>query len=93
MITRYEYEENKKKIDIKRRLYTKKKHPILRIDTQRRAPTSSTEILSDSEARADPRPVKHKDQSKRRRASQESVEEVDSQGRKLPKNKNKYRRH
>ena len=84
-----EYEENKKKIHIKRRLYSSRKNPFLRIGPQPQ--TSSTEILSDSEARANPRSEKEKDKSKRRRESQESIEELDAQGRKVPKNK--YRRH
>ena len=75
-----QYNANKRKIDIKERLWSKRKHPRLRIGTQsstpQRAPTSSTEIMSDTDARADPRPAKHHDQLKRRRESQESVEEL-----------------
>ena len=92
-----QYNANKRKIDIKERLWSKRKHPRLRPGTQsstpQRAPTSSTEIMSDTDARADPRPAKHHDQLKRRRESQESVEELDSQGRKVPTNKYRNRRH
>ena len=92
-LTQDQYEENKKKINIKRRLYTEKKSPFLRIDPPRRTQTAPPETQTDSDARADPRPISPRDQTKRRRESHESIEEVDPQGRKLPKNKNKHRRH
>ena len=73
--TQDQYEEQKKKTTLKRRLYGAKKSPFLRIDPPRTTPP-----------RDKPKP-------KRRRESRESIEEVDPQGRKLPKNKKKSRRH
>ena len=70
--TQDQYEEQKKKTTLKRRLYGAKKSPFLRIDPPRTTPP--------------------RDKPKRRRESRESIEEVDSQGRKLPKNKNTHRR-
>ena len=70
-------------------------HPKMRLGTQKPprqwAPTSSTEIVSDTDARAEPRPAKFHD-AKRRRESQESIEELDSQGTKVPTKKNRNRR-
>ena len=92
-----QYEENKKRIDIKRRIGRDKKNPFLRLgpetNNQRRPPTPSTEILSDSDARAGKRPNDSQEKKKRRRESQESVEEVDSQGRKVPWAKYKNQRN
>ena len=91
------YEETKKRIGLERRIGRNKKNPHLRLDpatkNQRRPPTSSTEILSDSDARAGRRPDGSQKTNKRRRESQESVEEIDSQGRKMPRTTNKYQRN
>ena len=91
------YEETKKRIGLERRIGRKKKNPHLRLDpatkNQRRPPTSSTEILSDSDARAGRRPDGSQKTKKRRHESQESVEEIDSQGRKMPRTTNKYQRN
>ena len=91
------YEETKKRIGFERRIGRHKKNPHLRLDpainNQRRPPTSSTEILSDSDARAGRRPDGSQKTKKRRRESQESVEEIDSQGRKMPRATNKYQRN
>ena len=69
-------------------------HPKMRLGTpkpsQQRAPTSSTEIVSDTDARAEPRSARNYD-AKRRRESQESVEELNAQGNKVPKNKKRNR--
>ena len=85
-----QYNANGRRIEIHERHRSKRGHPKLQSSTPQRAPTSSTEIMSDSDARADPR---HSKQLKRRRESQESVEELDSQGRKVPTNKYRNRRH
>ena len=87
-----QYNADKKRMEINERLWSKRGKSKLQSSTLRpqRAPTLSTEILSDSDARADPR---HSKQSKSRRESQESVEELDSQGRKVPTNKHRNRRH
>ena len=91
------YEETKKRIGLERRIGRNKKNPHLRLDpatkNQRRPPTSSTEILSDSDARAGRRPDGSQKTKKRRHESQESVEEIDSQGRKMPRTTNKYQRN
>ena len=91
------YEETKNRIGLERRIGRKKKNPHLRLgpatDNQRRPPTSSTEILSDSDARAGRRPDGSQKTKKRRHESQESVEEIDSQGRKMPRTTNKYQRN
>ena len=91
------YEETKKRIGLERRIGRNKKNPHLRLDpatkNQRRPPTSSTEILSDSDARAGRRSDSSQKTNKRRRESQESVEEIDSQGRKMPRTTNKYQRN
>ena len=66
-------------------------HPKMRLgnaatkNTRQKARTSSTEIMSDVDARAEPRSVK-RDDAKRRRESQEPVEELNAQGTKVPKN-------
>ena len=60
------------------------------IQSRQRAQTSSTEIMTDSDARAGPRNSK---EPKSRRESQESIQELDSQGRKVPTNKHRNRRH
>ena len=92
-----DYEETKKRIGIDRRIGRNKKNPHLRLgpatNNQRRPPTSSTEILSDTDARAGRRPDGNREKKKRRRGSQESVEEVDSQGRKLPRAITKHQRN
>ena len=85
-----QYNANGRRIEIKESHRSKRGHPKLQGSTPQRAPTSSTEIMSDTDARADPRPSK---KLKRRRESQESVEELDSQGRKVPTNKYRNRRH
>ena len=94
---RENYEETKKRIGLEKRIGRKKKNPHLRLDpatdNKRRPPTSSTEILSDSEARAGKRPDGSQKTKKRRHESQESVEEIDSQGRKMPRTTNKYQRN
>ena len=94
---REDYEETKKRIGIERRIGRNKKNPHLRLgpatNNQRRPPTSSTEILSDSDARAGRRPDSNREKKKRRRESQDSVEEIDSQGRKLPRATNKHQRN
>ena len=94
---REDYEETKKRIGIDRRIGRDKKNPHLRLgpptNNQRRPPTSSTEILSDSDARAGRRTDGNREKEKRRRGSQESVEEVDSQGRKLPRARTKHQRN
>ena len=91
------YEETKKRIGLERRIGRNTKNPHLRLGpatkNQRRPPTSSTEILSDSDARAGRRPDDGQEKKKRRRESQESVEEIDSQGRKMPRAINKYQRN
>ena len=91
------YEETKKRIGFERRIGRNKKNPHLRLgpatNNQRRPPTSSTEILSDSDARAGRRPDGSQKTKKRRRESQESVEEIDSQGRKMPRAINKHQRN
>ena len=87
-----QHEETKKKLHIKSRLYKSQKSPFLRIGPQQKPPTTSTDILTDSDDRMAKQTGNHKDQQKKRRSSQESVEEVDSRGRKLSKNKTKYRR-
>ena len=79
-----------RRIEINERHRSKRGHQKPKRSTPPRAPTSSTEIMSDSDARADSR---HSKQSKSRRKSQESVEELDSQGRKVPTNKYRNRRH
>ena len=90
------YEETKKRIGIGRRLGRDKKNPHLRLGPetshQRRPPTTSTEIQSDSDERAGRRPDGKRDKKKRRRESQDSVEEIDSRGRKVPRDKNKHQR-
>ena len=92
-----DYEETKKRIGFDRRIGRNKKNPHLRLgpptNNQRRPPTSSTEILSDSDARAGRRPDSNREEKKRRRESQDSVEEIDSQGRKLPRSTNKHQRN
>ena len=86
--TQDQYEEQKKKTNLKRRLYGAKKSPFLRIGPPRTSHSTPTDL----EARADPRPIPPRDKPKRRRESHESIEEVDPQGRKLPKNKKANRR-
>ena len=56
----------------------------------RQARTPSTEIITDSDDRASARNTR---KPKSRRESQESIEELDSKGRKVPTNKYKNRRH
>ena len=94
---REDYEETKKRIGLEKRIGRNKKNPHLRLgpptNNQRRPPTSTTEILSDSDARAGRRPDGNREKEKRRRGSQESVEEVDSQGRKLPRARTKHQRN
>ena len=85
-----QHNANGRRIEINERHRSKRGHPKPQSLTPQRAPTSSTEIMSDSDARAEPR---HSKQSKSRRKSQESVEELDSQGRKVPTNKYRNRRH
>ena len=89
---RYQDQHNAsgRRIEINERHRSKRGHPKLQRSTPPRAPTSSTEIMSDSDARANSR---HSKQPKSRRESQESVEELDSQGRKMPTNKHRNRRH
>ena len=79
-----------RRIEINERHRSKRGHQKPKRSTPPRAPTSSTEIMSDSDARANSR---HSKQPKSRRESQESVEELDSQGRKMPTNKHRNRRH
>ena len=92
-----QYEETKKRIGMERRIGRNRKNPHLRLGPetsyQKRPPTSSTEILSDSEARAGMRPDEKLEKKKRRRESQDSVEEIDSQGRKVPWAKYKNQRN
>ena len=91
------YEETKKRIGLKRRIGRDTKNPHLRLGpvakNERRPPTTSTEILSDSDERAGRRPDGGQEKKKRRRESQESVEEIDSQGRKMSRAINKYQRN
>ena len=75
-----QYEEQKKKTTIKKRLYGSKKSAHLRLGPPPK--NTNTEKRSYPEAKADAR----------RRDSQESIEEVDSQGRRLPKNKKTHHR-
>ena len=79
--TQNRYEEQKKKTTIKKRLYGSKKSAFLRIGPPPPKNTH-TENQTDSDAKADAR----------RRESQESIEEVDPQGRRLPKNKKTHHR-
>ena len=83
--------EDKKRREINERLRSKRKKSKLQSSNLRsqRAQTSSTEIMTDSDARADSRNSK---EPKSRRESQESIEELDSQGRKVPTNKHRNRR-
>ena len=83
-----QHDASKTRTDLKKKHGSERKDPFLRLGP----PTSSTEILSDSDARAGRRPDNNNDK-KRRRESQESVEEVDSQGRKVPTNKYKYQQN
>ena len=83
-----QHDENKTRTESEKKQRTERINPFQRLGP----PTSSTEIMSDSDARAGRRPDNNNDK-KRRRESQESVEEVDSQGRKLPTNKHKYQRN
>ena len=87
-----QYNADKKRMEINERLRSKREKSKLLSSNLRpqRAQTSSTEIMTDSDARADPRNSK---EPKSRRESQESVEELDSQGRKVPTNKHRNRRH
>ena len=81
---------NGRRIEINERHRSKRGHQKPKRSTPPRAHTSSTEIMSDSDTRTNPR---HPKQPKSRRESQESVEELDSQGRKMPTNKHRNRRH
>ena len=76
----HQYEEQKKKTTIKKRLYGSKKSAHLRLGPPPK--NTHSEKKSYPEAKADAR----------RRDSQESIEEVDSQGRRLPKNKKTHHR-
>ena len=77
-------------------------HPKMRLgkgatkNTRQKPRTSSTEILSDDDARAKPRLVNPKTRRERflsiRKERQESREEEDVQDTKVPKNKKKSRR-
>ena len=83
-----EHEENKTRIKSDYKQKTGRISAFKRLEP----PTSSTEIMSDSDSKAGRRSDNNND-NKRRRESQESVEEVDSLGRKLPKNKQKHQRN
>jgi hypothetical protein len=83
-----EHEENKTRLESDYKQKTGRISAFRRLEP----PTSSTEIMSDSDSKAGRRSDNNND-NKRRRESQESVEEVDSLGRKLPKNKQKHQRN
>jgi len=83
-----QHEENKTRTESEKKQRTDRIDPFKRLGPQ----TSSTEIMSDPDARAGRRPDNN-NENKKRRESRESVEEVDSQGRKLPRNKQKYQRN
>ena len=72
------------------------RHPKMRLGTpnasRQRAPTSAIEIISDTDTRADLRPAKKNYDAKRRRESQESVEDLNTKGTKVPTNKKRNRR-
>ena len=75
-----QYEEQKKKTTIKKRLDGSKKSAHLRLGPPPKSTHSEKKLYPDAKADA------------RRRDSQESIEEVDSQGRRLPKNKKTHHR-
>ena len=83
---------DKKRREINERLRHKREKSKLQSSNLRsqRAQTSSTDIMTDSDDRASTRNSK---EPKSRRESQESIEELDSKGRKVPTNKYKNRRH
>jgi len=79
-----EHEENKSRAESDHKQKTGR---VSALSARRLEPlTTSTELMSDSDSKAGRRSDNNND-NKRRRESQESVEEVDSLGRKLPKNK------
>ena len=83
-------EEQKKKTTIKKRLYRPKKSAFLRIGPP---PPKNThaENLFDPDVRVDAHPIPPRDKPKGRRESQDSIEEVDPQGRRLPTKKTHHR--
>ena len=83
---------DKKRREINERLRSKREKPKLQNSKRRslRAQTPSTDIMTDSDDRAS---IRNSKEPKSRRESQESIEELDSKGRKVPTNKYRNRRH
>ena len=81
---------DKKRREISERLRSKREKTKLQNSVSRPLPTSSTDIMTDSDDRASNRNPR---EPTSRRESLESIEELDSKGRIVPTNKYKNRRH